>query len=633
MPRRLLLLLLGMVAIGTASADGWHSPQRDAGGLATATATGAAIVTGVVVSADPTPQPLRRAIVTVSSAGQLVGSSAITDDEGRFTIGNVAAGRVTITAVKRGYVSGAYGATRPGRPGTPLAIAAGQTAAVSIVLARAAVITGIVRDERNEPLPGLRVFAIDAHRPVAPPPNSGETGVLTDDRGIYRLYDLTPGDYLVAATPTDAVIGEIVRRSDAETNAVLARLQARAGRPNVAAPAPAASVTAETLAPIYYPGTAVLGDAAPLSLAAGDVRQGVDFVMRAVPVTTIEGVVISSEGALPASVEMSISPGATLRFFALASANPQLVQRPGADGRFKYTTIAPGRYTIAARAGGSAAAESSGRGAGRGVTMVSGSSQVFAGRGTASPDTLYAIEEVEVSGFPVSGVTLQLRRGSRLTGRVVFDASTQPPPADLTTVRVTVQPVDTSGSTVAGTTIGSSYAATQNATVGTDGTFEIPSLGPGSYRASVTVPAEQSWWFRSAVIDGRDVLDASLDVTLGSDVSGAVLTMTDRRSQLSGTLTTAAGLPAPEYFVIVMPTDPALRTAGSRRVKSTRPATDGTFAFAELPAGDYLLVALTDVDPNEWQTPAFLATIAPGGVPVRIVEGEKKVQDIRLGGG
>jgi hypothetical protein len=632
MPRA-LLLLLGTVAIGTASAGGVHSAQRDSG--VPATATGTATVTGVVASADPTPQPLRRAIVTVSGAGQLVGRSAITDDEGRFAIGNVPAGRVTVTAVKRGYVPGAYGATRPGRPGTPLAIAAAQTAAVTIVLGRAAVITGTIRDERSEPLPGLRVFAIDAHRPVAPPPTAGEAGVLTDDRGVYRLFDLAPGDYVVTATPTDSVTGEIVRRSNSETDAVLARLQARRGRANALPATPAPSMTAETLAPVYYPGTPVLGDAARLSLAAGDVRDGVDFVMRAVPVTTIEGVVVSTEGALPASVEMSINPGATLRFFALASANPQLVQRPGADGRFKYTTIAPGRYTLVVRASATLPARSAGRGGGGGVTMVSGTSQVVEGRGSTSPDTLYAIEEVEVAGFPLSGVTLRLQRGARLAGRVVFDASTQTQPADLTTLRVTLQPVSSSSSTVAGTTIGTMYTSIQNATVRADGTFDIAGLAPGSYRAQVTVPPApgESWWLRSAVVGGRDVLDTALDVTLGSDFSGAVLTMTDRGSELSGTLTTAAGLPAPDYFVIIMPADPALRTAGSRRVKSTRPATDGAFVFADLPAGDYLLVALTDVEPNEWQTPEFLATVAPGGAPVRIAEGEKKVQNLRLGGG
>jgi hypothetical protein len=45
-----------------------------------------------------------------------------------------------------------------------------------------------------------------------------------------------------------------------------------------------------------------------------------------------------------------------------------------------------------------------------------------------------------------------------------------------------------------------------------------------------------------------------------------------------------------------------------------RPGTDGRISFADLPAGDYLLAALTDVEPNEWQKPDVLAELAPAGV-------------------
>lgn len=186
-----------------------------------------------------------------------------------------------------------------------------------------------------------------------------------------------------------------------------------------------------------------------------------------------------------------------------------------------------------------------------------------------------------------------------------------------------------------GTNIGSTFSQTPSVSVRADGTFEILGLAPGSYQAQVTVPpsAGQSWWFRSAIVGGRDILDSALDITLGTDVADAVLTLTDRRTELAGMLQSAAGLPAPEYFVIVLPADPALRRSGSRRVKSTRPATDGKFTFTDLPAGDYLLVALADAEPNEWQKPEFLAEIAPNGVKVTIGEGERKVQDLRIGAG
>ena len=63
---------------------------------------------------------------------------------------------------------------------------------------------------------------------------------------------------------------------------------------------------------------------------------------------------------------------------------------------------------------------------------------------------------------------------------------------------------------------------------------------------------------------------------------------------------------------------------------SVKPGTDGRFVFGDLPAGEYYLAALTDLDPIDWQTPAFLEQVVPAGVRVRVGEGEKKVQDLRI---
>src|SRR5262245_36582353 len=109
--------------------------------------SGMAVVRGVVVSADAVAQPLRRAIVTIRSSDALPNRSAITDDAGRFVIPQVPAGRVLITATKAGYVAAAYGAIRPARPGTPVALAPGQTFEARIVMSRSAAMTGTVRDE------------------------------------------------------------------------------------------------------------------------------------------------------------------------------------------------------------------------------------------------------------------------------------------------------------------------------------------------------------------------------------------------------------------------------------------------------------------------------------------------------
>jgi hypothetical protein len=66
------------------------------------------------------------------------------------------------------------------------------------------------------------------------------------------------------------------------------------------------------------------------------------------------------------------------------------------------------------------------------------------------------------------------------------------------------------------------------------------------------------------------------------------------------------------------------------RYLSARPATDGRFTFTDLLAGEYFLAALTDLDPLDWQAPTFLDHVAPAAVKVRVAEGGRTVQDLRI---
>ena len=100
---------------------------------------------------------MRKAIVTVSGPALPNSRTAITDSAGKFAIGELPEGRFTITVKKAAYIPGAYGATRPGRPGTPLALPAGQRADVTLEIARAAVLAGAIRDQQGEPVPGVQV--------------------------------------------------------------------------------------------------------------------------------------------------------------------------------------------------------------------------------------------------------------------------------------------------------------------------------------------------------------------------------------------------------------------------------------------------------------------------------------------
>jgi hypothetical protein len=135
------------------------------------------------------------------------------------------------------------------------------------------------------------------------------------------------------------------------------------------------------------------------------------------------------------------------------------------------------------------------------------------------------------------------------------------------------------------------------------------------------------------MIDGRDVLDFPLDVSPNQDLSNAVLTFTDKTQELSGTIQDTSGRPTSDYTIILFPSDNRYWTPQSRRIASARPGTDGRFTFRGIPAGEYRLTAVTDVEPGEWYDPAFLGQVQQASIPISLAEGATKVQDIRLAGG
>jgi hypothetical protein len=178
-------------------------------------------------------------------------------------------------------------------------------------------------------------------------------------------------------------------------------------------------------------------------------------------------------------------------------------------------------------------------------------------------------------------------------------------------------------------------ATSRDVVAGQDGTFALAGLMPGTYviASSAIDPATRTpWWLRSAMVGGHDVLDHPLEIGAGTaDISGAVLTFTDRHTELQGRLTTAAGQPASDLVVVVFPADRAFWRPGARRLRLTRPSTDGEYRFTDLPPGEYLLAALTDADPKEWQQTTFLEQVAAAAVKVTIGDGAKVHQDLRIG--
>ena len=135
------------------------------------------------------------------------------------------------------------------------------------------------------------------------------------------------------------------------------------------------------------------------------------------------------------------------------------------------------------------------------------------------------------------------------------------------------------------------------------------------------------------MVDGRDVTDLPIDINADTLPKDLVITFSDRYQELSGRITRATGAPASEYTIVVFPEDKAYWISGSRRIVTARPGTDGRFVMSgagptTLPAGKYLLAAVTDIDRDEQFDPAFLAALVPASVPITLQPGDKKVQDL-----
>lgn len=575
--------------------------QRDVRPTPAPTAVATGEISGVVMTADS--QPLRRVVVSVSGDALVNLRSAITDDAGRFTFPRLPAGTYAVSAKKAAYLPAEFGTTRPGQTGSRLAIAVGEKRSISLKMFRGAAVAGILSDANGAPINGVEVTALNV-RTFDKRGAFQADPVTTNDHGEYRIYGLPPGEYMVVATPYSGGSGEIGARPTAEVDALLASIATRQNRPV----APSLAAQPAPLPPsvgysaTYYPGTPLFNEGTRIRLEPGDVRDNLSFVITHVPVASIEGT-ISNMANLTTPPTVAIVPQVMdfLEIGAGPSGIPYTGQQPDAQGVFKYGNLPPGPYRIVAR-------------------------------GTEGSGYMYAVADLDVRGQDIKGLNLVLQPGGTVSGMLVFDSGGAPIPADVSRVRVGLSMTGRNSYWQMGNVrIGNMLADVPLAQISPTSTFQLVGIGPARYEFTCTLPPDLApvWKVRSAMYDGRDLLD---EVIVGPNVrlEGVAITVSDKRTEISGTLLSGTGQPTAGYFVVAFPADRALWRAGSRRNMSARPATNGRYTFSDPPAGEYFIAALTDLDQADWQDPAFFEQIAPAAIKIRIGEGEKKVQDLRI---
>jgi len=546
------------ISSGQPSPQQQQAPSRDTS--AQRRVTGTAAISGRVITAD-TGRPVKRARVSVSSGELPEGRAAATDRDGHYAIEGLPAGRYTINVSRAGFVSTAYGQRDPLRVGKPLTIREGeQVRGIDFRLPRGSVISGRVFDEDGEPLLGASVrvlrFTYSATGRRLVPAGGG----VSDDRGYYRAYGLTPGTYYVAAT---------ARLSQ--------DLQAR-GRG--AEPDPNAAPVG--YAPTYYPGVTSVSEASSVPVGLQQEVSDIDFTLQLVQTARVSGFVVGPDGSTAGG---SVTLASDDERGLAGDTRGSRIQR---DGSFVINDVPPGRYVVTAR-----------------------------GQDARSEGPLFASQTVAVVGQDVTGVALTLTQGGQVAGAVTFETTIG---TESELPRLTIRAVPLSLSVVGGPGV---------TRVQQDGSFTISNIPAGPYLIRVAGFSSQ-WALKGVYVSGRDVSDSPLEVRNNQTTTGVSIVLTDRPTEITGTVVDSQNLAAPDTWVVAFSIDPGAWRPQTRQVQASRADSGGVFHIRGLPPGDYHLVALDDAEQGAWYDPSFLEHVRSSAVRVSVNEGEVRSQPLKL---
>jgi hypothetical protein len=491
-----------------------------------------------------------------------------------------------------------YGARRPGGTGTVIELGAGQRLTnVTLRMSKYGAITGVIYDQNGEPAPNVSVEALRYTMRTGRRTLSSVYGQpsTTDDRGMYRLAGLGPGQYYVAAGPSPSRGPlDVQVLTTADVDRVLQALAAGSGPASTTFTQPH-----QGFAPVFFPGAPEFARAQPIVLAFGEERADINIRLQLVPTARIDGTVLLPDGRPLTSgqvVATAVTDAYSMDLFSGTLGNAAL----DPQGRFAFPAVPPGRFVITVR----------------------GANAAPAATGATSSGSMWASADVNMNGADLN-VSLVMQPGMTVSGKVIFNGATLPPPTNPGIVRVGL--VSTQPESVS--------IGVASVNVSAAGTFTLTGVAPGQYQvSSSTPPSPAGWALRSAVLNGIDALDMPFVVEPGQSIDNAVITFTDQPTELAGTLQGASGTPTADYFIVVFATNRAFWTPNARRSVTARPASTGRYLVRNLPPGEYFVAAVTDVEFGDWWDQDFLASLAkPETTRITLAEGEKKVLDLKIG--
>ena len=592
-----LAAVLVLTAIGLAAAQAGLQPQ----------ATGTGAIVGRVVEAG-TDKPVANARLWMHQTrgetprGVYPRSDNITTDStGAFEFRNLPAGQFSIDASADGYQSSAIGKRRPDSHEAWITLKDGQTFSnATIEMFRGGTISGIVTNDRGEPMRGVHV---GTWQRIGNGELKASFGGETDASGAYRISPVLAGDYFVLAGIWHATV--LQAPPDFPPCTVPAPLPPGAPpRPPVKPehadgewftrmsqwipePGPDAEGRARTVPSTMYPGVSEVSQAQVVTILGGEDRTGIDLQLRPTTTTTIHGRVEPLPGQrVPKGSEV------TLRFQGAPPDTTEHTTQVQADKTFRFMGVPPGQYVLELQLQEQTSCDS----------IVRSSEDI--------PTEMF----LDVPATGLTNLVVEAATGKTLKGQIRFDGkSPQPMHTDIWLIP-TVGDKSTPLSWDHGTTISG------------DGLL----LGNYVVRASDNA-LEARWFTRSTTIGSIDLVTRPLVIDR-DNASGLEITMTDRPSPLEGQVVDSAGRVVRDSTVVVFPVNRATWPtahawlAGFAQTRSL----DGTYRFEHLVPGDYFIAAVDERRMGDWPRTAFLEVIAKQAAPVRIAPGESRTLKLTL---
>jgi len=555
---RLVILILCLAASSRctpaqdANATPATNPVTSAGAGTPGSTNQLCTIAGTVTSLA-TGEPLHRAHVVLSAEGQNPRPQlATTDAAGHFALENVRPGRYGLVVYRDGYLPTQYGETNSDDQGAVLSLVPGQEIGDLVFrLQRTAVISGRVIDEDGEPMVRASVEALKRTRTRGSFQLESSGSAQTDDLGEYRIYDLSPGHYVVRATLNSPNSGFYVSRGDDSEQQSL-------------------QLPPNEYPPSYFPGTTDAARASLIDVKAGEEVPRVDFSFApGAPVKTyrISGRVTNALAAENRGFVMVMAVPKNRDDSVVAEPNMRLMAQPDTKtGAFTITGAPAGSYVIVA------------------------SSVVPAGEKVRT-----AMQDIDVTNSDVDGVSLVLTQGAEISGRVTLQGA-----GTRSAERLKVEIVakgDEQGS----------FGARQEADVQKDGSFVLTGVGDGTYTIGVNSKCDECYT-KSATANGVDLLQDGLVVRSGQGMNSVEVVYSSNTGKATGTVTGTDGLPMPGAYVVLVKDADGKRTTGSGPVVSASGTTDqnGRFEIRGMPPGKYKALAFQKYNDEASSDPDFL---------------------------